>query len=311
MSSTKKVVSIRPFYRTTYAYQKLHICKRCGQYTCLWEDQCTSCGRSTLVTVEEKASSRVKRRMVRDAFFVLLIGAAATYFGETLDQSMIAATVTLLLLGGLIFMQQRSFQIEQRREMRQLLRLDEEIIRQGINRNWALVAEARKEDEALAYEMLREIGSLIYNDRIRLQQIALLQSFVLRSDMDLQLKPLLLQNFERLLAEYIGEIARLKPELIREDAIRYIATYEVHILQLHNGIQILTAVAAAAVRKSKYIELFPSLITRYARFMSKDRFMRLYHTIERYPTKARGGLAESVGRVYNEKYRDQYADVRG
>ena len=249
--------------------------------------------------------------MVRHVLFVMLIGAAATYFGETLDQSMIAATASLVLLGILIFMQQRSFQVEQRREVKRMLQLDEETIRQGINRNWALVAEARKEDEALAYEMLREIGSLIYNDRIRLQQVALLQSFVLRSDMDLQVKPLLLQNFERLLAEYIGEVARLKPELIHEDAIRYIATYEVHILQLHNGIQILTAVAAAAVRKSKYIELFPSLMTRYARFMSKDRFMRLYQTIERYPSKARGGLTESVGRVYNEKYRDQYADVHG
>lgn len=307
--STKKVVSIRPFKRTTYAFEKLRICKRCGQYTCLWENQCTSCGRRTLVSVEEKAASRVKRRMVRDVFFVMLLGAAAVYFGETLDQSMIAASVSLLLLGGMIFIQQRSFPVEQRREMRRMLRLDEEAIRQGVNRNWALVAEARKEDEATAYEMLREIGSLVYNDRIRLQQVALLQSFVLRSDMDLQLKPLLLDNFERLLADYIGEVARLKPELIREDAIRYIATYEVHILQLHNGIQILTAVAAAAVRKSKYIQLFPSLITRYARFMPKDRFMRLYHTIERYPAKARGGLAESVGRVYNEKYRDQYADV--
>ncbi|WP_427052159.1 hypothetical protein [Paenibacillus sp. TC-CSREp1] len=308
--STKKVVSIRPFNRTTYAFEKLHVCKRCGQYTCLWEDHCTSCGRKTLVTIQEKAGSRVKRRMVRDVLLVMLIGAAAVYFGETLDQSMIAATVTLLLLGGLIFLQQRAFPIEKLRQMKRMLQLNEEGVRQGINRNWALVAEARKEDEVLAYEMLREIGSLVNNDRIRLQQVALLQSFVLRSDMDLQLRPLLLQNFERLLAEYIGEVAKLKPELVREDAIRYIATYEVHILQLHNGIQILTAVAAAAVRKSKYIELFPSLITRYARFMPKDRFMRLYHTIERYPSKARGGLAESVGRVYNEKYRDSYADVQ-
>ena len=124
--------------------------------------------------------------MVRHVLFVMLIGAAATYFGETLDQSMIAATASLVLLGILIFMQQRSFQVEQRREVKRMLQLDEETIRQGINRNWALVAEARKEDEALAYEMLREIGSLIYNDRIRLQQVALLQSFVLRSDMDLQ-----------------------------------------------------------------------------------------------------------------------------
>lgn len=308
--SSKQVVSIRPFIRTTHAFQKLRVCKRCGQYTCLWEDQCTACGRGTLTSAEERAVSRVKRRIVRDLFITVILGAAATYFGETIDQTMAAASVSLVLLAGLIFMQKRSFQIEQQREFKRMLRQDEEAIRQGINRNWALVAEARKQDEALAYEMLREIGSLVYNDRIRLQQVALLQSFVLRSDMDLQLKPLLLRSFERLLAEYIGEIARLKPELIREDAIRYIATYEVNILQLHNGIQILTAVAAAAVRKSKYIELFPSLITRYARFMPKDRFMRLYQTLELYPGKARGGLAESVGRVYNEKYRDSYADAR-
>ncbi|WP_091012805.1 hypothetical protein [Paenibacillus amylolyticus] len=308
--STKLVVSIRPFHRTTYAYEKLQVCRRCGQYTCLWEDECTACGRGILISVQAKATSRVKRRISRDLFITLLFGTAATYFGETIDQTMAAASVSLLLLALLIFMQKRSFEVEQQRELKRTLQQDEELIRQGINRNWALVAEARKQDEALAYEMLREIGSLVYNDRIRLQQVALLQSFVLRSDMDLQLKPLLLHSFERLLAEYIGEIARLKPDLIREDAIRYIATYEVNILQLHNGIQILTAVAAAAVRKSKYIELFPSLITRYARFMPKDRFMRLYHTIERYPSKARGGLAESVGRVYNEKYRDQYADVQ-
>ncbi|ETT41236.1 hypothetical protein C161_01225 [Paenibacillus sp. FSL R5-192] len=308
--STKLVVSIRPFHRTTYAYEKLQVCSRCGKYTCLWEDECTACGRGTLNSVQAKATSRVKRRIARDLFITILFGVAATYFGETIDQTMAAASVSLLLLALLIFMQKRSFEVEQQRELKRTLQQDEELIRQGINRNWALVAEARKQDEALAYEMLREIGSLVYNDRIRLQQVALLQSFVLRSDMDLQLKPLLLRSFERLLAEYIGEIARLKPDLIREDAIRYIATYEVNILQLHNGIQILTAVAAAAVRKSKYIELFPSLITRYARFMPKDRFMRLYHTIERYPSKARGGLAESVGRVYNEKYRDQYADVQ-
>lgn len=306
--NTKQVVSIRPFNRTTYAFEKLRVCKRCGQYTCLWEDECTSCGRSTLVLVQERAGSRVKRRIARDFFFTIILGSAATYFGETTDQTMLAATVSLLLIGWLIYIHKRAFPVQQLRQMKRLLYEDRENIRQGINRNWALVAEARQEDEALAYEMLREIGSLVYNDRIRLQQVALLQSFVLRSDMDLQLKPLLLRNFERLLAEYIGEIARIKPDLIREDAIRYIATYEVNILQLHNGIQILTAVAAAAVRKSKYIELFPSLITRYARFMPKDRFMRLYHTIERYPHKARGGLAESVGRVYNEKYREHYAD---
>lgn len=307
--STKQVVSIRPFNRTTYAFEKLHVCKRCGQYTCLWEDECTSCGRSALVSVQERAGSRVKRRIARDLFLAVILGAAATYFGETTDQTMMAATVTLLLIGWLIFMHHRTFPAQQNRQMKRMLNEDREDIRQGINRNWALVAEARKEDEALAYEMLREIGSLVYNDRIRLQQVALLQSFVLRSDMDLQLQPLLLRSFERLLAEYIGEIARLKPELIREDAIRYIATYEVNILQLHNGIQILTAVAAAAVRKSKYIELFSSLITRYARFLPKDRFMRLYRTLELYPGKARGGLAESVGRVYNEKYRDNVTEV--
>lgn len=94
--STKLVVSIRPFHRTTYAYEKLQVCSRCGQYTCLWEEECTACGRGTLNSVQSKATSRVKRRIARDLFITILFGAAATYFGETIDQTMAAANVSPL-----------------------------------------------------------------------------------------------------------------------------------------------------------------------------------------------------------------------
>lgn len=97
--STKLVVSIRPFHRTTYAYEKLQVCSRCGQYTCLWEEECTACGRGTLNSVQSKATSRVKRRIARDLFITILFGAAATYFGETIDQTMAAASVSLFASG--------------------------------------------------------------------------------------------------------------------------------------------------------------------------------------------------------------------
>lgn len=80
--------------------------------------------------------------------------------------------------------------------------------------------------------MLREMAVLIHNDRIRLQQVALLQSFVLRKDMELTLDPLLIKSFEPLMVRYIGEIARLNRELIKDRTFRYVVFYERRILEL-------------------------------------------------------------------------------
>ena len=99
---------------------------------------------------------------------------------------------------------------------------------------------------------------MVRNDRIRLQQIVLLQSFSLRSDMELELEPLLLDEFDPDLAAYIGEIAKIKRELINSKAIRYLLAHEADILRMEHGRQIMIDAAGAAVRK-KNISI-PSLI---------------------------------------------------
>ena len=86
---------------------------------------------------------------------------------------------------------------------------------------------------------------MVRNDRIRLQQIVLLQSFSLRSDMELELEPLALDEFDPDLAAYIGEIAKIKRELINSKAIRYLLAHEADILRMEHGRQIMIDAAGA------------------------------------------------------------------
>ena len=139
-----------------------------------------------------------------------------------------------------------------------VIRSQRKQILEGLDLNKATASAAIKEDAQLGYEIVREIAFLVRNDRIRLQQIVLLQSFSLRSDMELELEPPPLDEFDPDLAAYIGEIAKIKRELINSKAIRYLLAHEADILRMEHGRQIMIDAAGAAVRK-KNISI-PSLI---------------------------------------------------
>lgn len=183
---------------------------------------------------------------------------------------------------------------ETRRQLERLLRSSQRRIIEGIYTNLTTASAAIKDDEQLGYEILREMATIVHNDRIRLQQIMLLQSFALRKDMDLTLEPLMISDFEPALAEYIGELAKIKRELIKHQAIRYVLRYEREILDMKNGVRIMALVAGAAVRMKTYVDAYPDFILRYVRHLPKDRFLRLYRLVRRNPDQTWNGLRNEV-----------------
>ncbi|MCJ8012051.1 hypothetical protein MUG84_09880 [Paenibacillus sp. KQZ6P-2] len=299
----KKPVRLRPYYKTRYAYEKLRVCKHCRSFTVLWEDKCASCGKHTLIPVMDQARINAKRSMQNERLVALLITLAAVLFSQTFLQ------IVLCLLGGLAltvllwWFQRRMLETETRRQLDKLLRSSERRIIEGIYMNLTTASAAIKDDEQLGYEILREIATIVHNDRIRLQQIMLLQSFILRKDMELELDSLMLDRFEPALAEYIGELAKVKRELIKNKAIRYVLLHEREILRMKGGPGIMAAVAGAAVRMKKYVDTYPDFILRYARQLPKERYLRLYQLVRRNPNQSWNGLREEVSAIYNEKYR--------
>ncbi|MFB5673876.1 hypothetical protein ACE3NQ_10490 [Paenibacillus terreus] len=302
MKTQKQPVRFRPFVRTRYAFQKLRICKHCGRFTALWEDQCSSCERSTLIPVQEMANRKTFRYFGKDLFIGIVIAGAAIYFSTSTEQTLLVAAGSLALLLLLWAVQRRIKPFEQRRQLRRLFKYRFEDLEEGLTRNRAEAVARRQTDELLCYEMLREVGVLLRDDRMKLQQIALLQSFVLRRDMDLILDALLLKSFEPLLAEYIGEIAKIKRELIKEKTLRYVTFYENRILDMPGGEQILISVASAAVRLKKYVVAHAKFIYRYARRLPEDRFLRLHKIVTANPYEPFGDLADEVKDIYRLRY---------
>ncbi|MDR0271624.1 hypothetical protein [Paenibacillus sp.] len=299
----KKPVNLRPYYKTRYAYEKLRVCKHCGSFTVLWEDKCANCGKQTLIQVMDQALINAKHSMQNERLIALLITLAAVLFSQTFLQ------IVLCFLGGIALtvllwrFQRKMLEPETRRQLGKLLRSSERRIVEGIYLNLTTASAATRDDEQLGYEILREVATIVHNDRVRLQQIMLLQTFMLRKDMDLVLEPLMLEHFEPALAEYIGELAKLKRELIKHKAIRYVLMHEQEILRMKGGAGIMTVVAGAAVRMKTYVDAYPDFILRYARQLPKDRYLRLYQLVRRNPNQTWNGLRDEASAIYNEKYR--------
>ncbi|MEK4205661.1 hypothetical protein NST94_04535 [Paenibacillus sp. FSL H8-0282] len=299
----KRPVTFRPFKAPRYAYDKLRICRHCGRYTALGEDRCGKCGRASLIAVEQHAASLARRKMHTRLLFILLLTLASVYFGNSIQQMILCGAGGLVLAGLLYYTQRKVRQNENLRSLNELLGRGIGIIKEGLEVNRQEAVSVLREDDVLAYEKLRELSILLRGDRIARQRVALLHGFLLRKDMDLELEQLLLKDFEPLLAEYIGEIAKVRPDLIKDRTLRYVKNYEVEIRQMANGLTILTSVAGAAVRMKRYALLYSNMIGRYVQDLPKDRFLRLSKLIAANPDEPWNGLDLRVADIREAKYR--------
>jgi hypothetical protein len=301
--SKKKPVTFRPFKAPRYSYEQLRICRRCGRYTALGEERCTRCGRASLTPVEKQAISIARRKMHTRLLLILLLTLASVYFGQSLQQMALGGAGGIVMAGLVLLTQRKVRQNENLYALNELLGRNILRIKEDLELNRQEAVAVLRENDVLAYEKLREISILLRGDRISRQRVALLHGFQLRKDMHLELEQLLLKDFEPLLAEYIGEIAKVRPDLIKDRTLRYVKNYEVQILQMDKGLAILTVVAGAAVRLKRYALLYSGLIGRYVQELPKDRFLRLSRLIAANPYEPWNGLDAKVAEIRELKYR--------
>lgn len=296
----KKSVILHPPLKTKYAYEKLRCCKYCQSYTALNEEKCTGCGKSGLIPVSDKARHAARRAQHNDLLLGVFLTLLAVLFSQTFRLMAISAAAGILLSGLLYFVHRKTLHSRISFELRELFRRDRDKIAAGLVRN--LETAAAHEEEGRSYEMMREVAVIVRNDHIRKLQLILLQSFVLRKDMELELTPLLLEDFDPDLASYIGELAKIKRELIKDKAFQYVIKYEQQILAMERGEDILAGVAGAAVRLKRYVLAYSDFIARYAHKLPKDRFLRLFRMIADSPDLDWGELMAETARIHQEKY---------
>ncbi|WP_410513627.1 hypothetical protein PaeBR_04120 [Paenibacillus sp. BR2-3] len=299
----KKPVTFRSFKIPRYAFDKLRICRHCGRYTALSEERCTKCGKASLSPVEHRAASMAGRQMSTRLWLVLLLTLVSVYFGKDFRQMALCGAGGLLLLGLLYYIQRKVRLTENLQSLNEMLGRNIGLIKEGLEMNRQEAVSVLRENDVLAYEKLRELSILLRGDRIARQRVALLHGFLLRKDMDLELEQLLLKDFEPLLAEYIGEIAKVRPDLIKDRTFRYVQAYEGQILRMVKGPAILTGVAGAAVRMKRYALLYSAFIGRYVHDLPRDRFLRLSRLIASHPHEPWNGLEDTVAQIIESKYR--------
>ncbi|WP_261378437.1 hypothetical protein [Paenibacillus agilis] len=299
----KQPVRLKSYSITRYGYQKLRVCKHCKNFTMLSKEECRYCDKNKLISLDEHASLLVRDSNIKVLLIALLIAVAAVLFGDSTEQRLICGTIGLIVIIVLWRVQVMLRPQAVSRQLLELIKQEQQVIVNGVFRDWEVAIENWNKDKPLTYAMLREIATLMHNDTIRLQQLHMLDSFILRKDMDLELEPLLLRHFEPLLANYIGEVAKLKRDLIRDRTFRYVLRHEHSILRLESGLAIMTAVVGAALRTKHYIASYSPLVRRYAFNLPKDRFLRLYRMLAEYPDEEWEGLPDEVYRIYQEKYR--------
>lgn len=258
------------------------------------------CRKSGLRPVEELAKRAAHRSLINDLLLSLLLTLIAILFSQTFQLMVISAVSGIALMVVLYIAQRKALASRTSIELGKMFVRDQKRIAEGLVRN--LEIAAAQDNEARSYELMREIAGLIRNDHIRKLQIILLQSIMLRKDMELELEPLLLENFDPELAAYIGELAKIKRELIKDRTFHYVIKYEQQIKAMKLGEDILVGVTGAAVRMKRYVLAYASFIARYARKLPKDRFLRLYRIIMENPDSNWGALKTETARIYEEKY---------
>jgi hypothetical protein len=297
----KQAVQLSKKKRTKYRFQKLKMCKKCNRYSVLKDQNCSKCG-SAYVGIERLVKSIFKNRLLTEAMWILMIvsiGILAAPTVQTLYYSLIAGLMFCISYVVLTFVFMKS---EFFTQLKRLLRADFKRIQAGIQFDSELAKADVKEDRlAPAYEKLREIGDFIHSDQLKIRRVMVLNEIILRSDMELELEPLIPSSYDKDFVQYALEVLRINRTLITKKCIAYFIHHRDAIV-IDFGMDSLIAVAGTSLRMKLYIVEFSEFIEEFLEYFPKERVLRLCNIIYSNPEMDWGGLLEKTKRLVAMKY---------
>lgn len=252
-------------------------CKGCNSYYINNHEPCYKCGSlNKFASIDSIAQKIVRRDFLNRVGFVLIIYLLLFLLSMDFKTIIFISIYTLacILLNFLIYaLFKPSFF---RAEYEKYISLNQHHIKNDLE---ALLKKAeekiQKEDYITAYRDLGYLGMLLDSERLRLDKINCLRHFRLRADLPLEMKELLVNEFNKYLVYYIYEAAKLKRELVDEAVIKYIMQNKESILDLPEGEKIVATVIIGAL-KSKYLtHKYAWVIYEYIDYLPKDRLIRL------------------------------------
>lgn len=268
-------VQFRKSRKTAYTFERLRTCKHCHAYHVLWETHCDECGKEYVPI--RQVSDAVTRRYVWTRFLmVALFVCLAVLFADTGWQLALACGGGIVLFGLFWLMQKKYGSYERAARFKQYLTLEQEDIKQALMHHLGQIgADVKAERIKDAYEKTREVGHFIESDTVKIRKIMFLNHFVLRRDMDLELDTVIPASYDKDFVEYLREVVKVKPWLVKKAVLDYVKRYKAYILLQENGEQLIGQVAGAALRMRAYAEEYQELIIEYIDYLPRERLLRL------------------------------------
>lgn len=272
----KKIgVLFRKTRKTAHTFERLLACKHCHTYHVLWDTHCEECGREYQPI--RKLSQVVTRRYVQTRFLLLaLFICLAVLCAKTLAQLLIAAGGGLFGFALFFLLQKKYGSYERDAQFRSFLTQEQAAIKASLVHHLEDVgADVKAERIKDAYEKIREIGHFIHSDTIKIRKIMFLNHFILRKDMELELESLIPSTYDKDFIEYLREVVKVQPTLVKKSALDYVRRYKSYILLQENGHQLMGQIAGAALRMKPYITQYQDLIIEFIDYIPRDRLLRL------------------------------------
>jgi len=290
-------VQFRKMQKTAHVYERLKTCTRCHTYHVLWDTHCSECGREYQPIRE--VAAKITRRYVQTRFLLLgLFVFLAILCADTLTQLAVACAGGILVFVCFFVMQRKYGEFERDVDFLRYLTQETETIKKSLLLHQEEIGFDVKEERIKdAYEKIREVGQFLHSDTIKLRKIMYLNHFVLRKDMELELESLLPTTYDKDFVEYLTEVVKVQPQLVKRSVLDYVNRYKSKILLHENGEQLIGQIAGAALRMSAYVAEYQGLIIEYIDYLPRERLLRLARMISRH--RHEGGwerLEEAVKR---------------
>ncbi len=274
----KLIVHFEPLPTYEAPVDYLSYCLSCNTYHIHNQKPCIKCGKKeNSVSLDKIAMKTVRRQLANRLGIVLIIYAVLFLLSRSIMELILSSvfTVSCILLHVLIYANCKKFLCI--RELEKHLLANSGKIKKDLLMQFEQSKDKVMKNEYIEpYDELRYLSKLLDHPEIRIYKLICLSHFRLRADLPLEeMKALLLEDCNMILIRYIGEVAKIKKELIDEATISYILKYENQVLTEEKGAQIIASVLGTSLRSKYLFRKYAPAVVTYVKHFPKERLLRL------------------------------------
>lgn len=253
----------------------LTYCNHCGTYN-LGQKACVKCNEEEEISLDKVAYKTVLKHFWSRQLLNLGIYGVLFILAKDIKQIIFATLFLVACMGAIAFIFHKYKDELVLNEIREHLMANKDKIKSDLSKQMSIaIQDIENENPVEAYDRFRYLAKLIDNDEVRTYKLICLKNFSLRSDMPLELKEMLQDEYNTYLVDYIYEVSKVKKDLVDDATITYVLTYKEEVLKKHKGDKILASILSGALKSKFLLNKYATELRGYLKFFSRERLIRL------------------------------------